>query len=475
MASQHSAFPAHAARLAKWRGALTVVSLLAGAGSSALAQAVDSARAFRTNSQGISAGRFLLYPSITLDTGYNDNVFYQSENTPGTELVSSGELVAAPKIMVDLPLSRSRVRFAYSLQYRDYSSNEFVQSDPFSHFFDLDASVRIGNAVTVALREHYVRGTQEVQQFDPGGEVRFGLVPFSLSEPSAEFTLALGGRQRLSLIPRVSTLNFDDRVQAGFYDYERRGLTGRYAYQIDAATEVYGAYFRESTDQDRETAYFGDVNVETRYAGAGLQRSFAGSVVSTLSAGYEVQDYEGGPGGDYAGPVYDFNLAWTASDVYRFELVAGRQPYQSFFVNNNYYLNNSLRLRMAQQIGRSAFWLVGAGLQRNRYADPVDIRVSPETPTDPDPDLDDPGDPGYGLIDAYESLYPSQGTVRKDRALIFEIGAGIRVSPVLRLSLGYNHEARGSNIEQSFVPGSTFDPFDYTVDRVFLRIEAGIL
>jgi hypothetical protein len=433
------------------------------------AQGADPARAFRTTAEGISAGRFLLYPSITLDSGYNDNVFYQSEEAPGGEVVSSGELLVTPRIMVDLPLSRSRARFAYALQYRDYSTDEFPQSERLSHFFDLEAWLSAGDALTLFLRDHYVRGTQEVQQFDPGGELRLGLVPFALSEPSAEIRLTLGGRHHVSLLPRVSRLTFDDRDQADFYDYERRGLTGRYSYQIDAATSLYGSYFRDRTDQDRETAYFGDIAVDSRYAGAGLQRSFGGYVVSSVSAGYETQDYEGGSGRDYSGPVFDVNLAWTASDVYRFELAASRKPYQSFFVNNNYYLSRSLRLRVARQIGRNAFYLVGVGLQRNPYADLVDARVTPETPTDPDPDVN-----GDGFIDIYEFYLPSQGVLRKDRALTIEFGAGIRITPTLRLSLGYNHESRDSNI-QGDDDGVIYEPFDFSVDRVFLRIEAGIL
>lgn len=429
---------------------------------------MDTASAFRTTAEGISAGRFLLYPSVTLDSGYNSNVFYQSDEVPGSELVSSGELILTPKIMVDLPLSRSRARVGYALQYRNYSSDEFVQSEPFSHFFDLEASVRVGDLVTLSLKDHYVRGTQEVQQFDPGGEIRFGVTPFSLSEPSAAVSLAFGGRHRLSLMPYVSTLNFDESEAIGLYDYERRGLTGRYDYQLDPATVAFGTYSSEDTDQDRETALFGDINVRTHYAGAGLQRTFGAAVVSSAWAGYETQDYEGGTGDNFAGVVYDVSLAWTASDVYHFQLTANRYPYQSFFVNNNYYVGNGFRLRMTQQFGRNAFYQVGVGLQRNPYADPVDIRVTPATP--PGSDLDNDG-----FIDVYESLLPSQGTVRTDRAYFLELGAGIRFSPVLRLSLGYNHEVRDSNIEQIFGPGTVLEPFDFDVDRIYLRIEAGIL
>jgi hypothetical protein len=396
------------------------------------AQPLDTSQAFRTTAEGISAGRFVLYPSLVVDTIYDNNIFYESEDVPNSELVSSGELIVAPRIMVDLPLSRSRVRFAYSPQYRDYSSDQYVQTDHVSHLFDLEAWARF-TSLSVALREHYVQGTQEVQAFDPGGEVRFGLVPFTLSEPAAEIGLIFGARHRFDLTPRFSTLNFDDSGQSGFYDYERRGLAGRYSYQIDPVTLAYTAFSRDSTDQERESLLLSKVHVDTRYAGAGLSRTFAGAVVAAVSAGYETQNYEGGTGQDFSGLVYDINLTWTASDLYRFEVGARRQPYQSFSVINSFYLNRELRLRMTQQLGRNALWQIGAILYQNEYA-----------------------------------------TVREDRTLRLDLGAGFRVSRLLRLSLGYNHEVRHSNIGVS-VPGEPIAPFDFTVDRVFLRIEAGYL
>ena len=54
----------------------------------------------------------------------------------------------------------------------------------------------------------------------------------------------------------------------------------------------------------------------------------------------------------------------------------------------------------------------------------------------------------------------------------FQIGAGFRIAPTARLSVGYNEERRGSNIDQ-VGPGGFYDPFDLRVRRFFFRIEAG--
>ena len=93
----------------------------------------------RVTGSGFTLGRFVIYPSVAMDYMHSDNLFYQSSEIPGGELVRSGEIVIAPKIMVDLPLSQSRLRFSYTPQYRDYSSDQFVQSSHLSQFFDLEA------------------------------------------------------------------------------------------------------------------------------------------------------------------------------------------------------------------------------------------------------------------------------------------------------------------------------------------------
>ena len=79
---------------------------------------------------------------------------------------------------------------------------------------------------------------------------------------------------------------------------------------------------------------------------------------------------------------------------------------------------------------------------------------------------------GDGRIDAYESLQPSVGRRRHDRVYQAQIGAGWQISPVLRLFIGYNSDRRRSNVEQ-VVSGQIIDPFDYSVNRVLFRLEAG--
>jgi len=422
----------------------------------------------QNNNPGIAAGRFNLYPAIAFNYAYDDNLFYQSDNIPGLQLVATGRYEIVPRLLVDLPLSRSRVRFQYSPIYRDYLNNEVVQVSKWSHFFDFEASFLIADALTIAVRDHYVEGNQEVQEFDPGGEIRFNLIPFTLHEPSLEISVDLGSRHRLSIIPRLYKLDFDDSFGPVFYDYERQGYEGRYTFKHSPETQFFVYSLSDYTQQDRSEIFYGDVDVDTRTTGVGFQRLLAGVVTTGASVGWEQQDYNGGGGGDYAGVAVDMNFGLNPTDALHFDLTLRRNAYQSYFVNNNFYINLEGRLRMIRQVGRSGFWQVGLGLQQNDYGDPVDVRLTPDTPPSEDADND-------GYIDLFEGFLPSQGVVRKDRAAFADFGAGLRLRPTLRLLVGYNYQRRDSNVVQDLGAAGFIETFDYTTNRIYFTFEMGIL
>ncbi|HET8948033.1 MAG TPA: hypothetical protein VFQ07_13725 [Candidatus Polarisedimenticolia bacterium] len=422
----------------------------------------------QNSNPGIAAGRFILYPAISFNYAHDDNLFYQSDNIPGIQLVATGRYEIVPRILIDLPLSRSRVRFQYAPVYREYTNADVGQVSKWSHFFDFEGSMLIHDVFSVIVRDHYVQGTQEVQEFDPGGEIRFNLIPFTLQEPSLELGLDLGARHRVSFIPRYYELNFDDSFGPVFYDYTRKGYEGRYTYKLSPETQFYAFTTSDYTQQDRADNFYGTVDVDMRSTGVGLQRLTGGIITTGGSVAWEQQNYTGGGGGDYQGVAADINMGWNATDVMHFDLGFRRNAYQSYFVNNNFYINLEGRLRMIRQVGQTAFWQIGLGLQQNDYGDPVDVRMTPAFAPSEDADND-------GYVDLFESYLPSQGVVRKDRAAVADVGAGWRLRPTLRFLVGYNYQRRDSNMVQDLGAAGFVESFDYSASRVYFTLEMGIL
>jgi hypothetical protein len=420
---------------------------------------------FKSRDDGLQVGHFLLYPSLSMEFGRDDNVFYRSVELDPDSIVNSGVIVVRPRIMADLPIGGSRIRWVYVPQYRDYSSRGFQQSDRVSHFFDLDTVVRMGDSMELGLRDHLVKGTIELQEVDPGGEAIFGLVPFLAHEPELEIATRIGARQKVSVIPRYSSVSFQDAGAARFFSYDRRGLEARYTFQVSEGTEVSSFYDYELTHQSREQAFFGTVDVVERNAGFGLSRHLGSDIETLITVGYKTMRFAMGGGGNFGGVTANATASWRITDETVVDLSLSRQPYQSYFVNNNYYVNDRLHAGVRKQLGRVMFLDGSATVFRNLYASDLDVRVAPNTPPGEDADMN-------GYIDAYESLLPSQGVRRYDHGYNVDIGIGLVPQTHVRTFLGYNYEVRQSNIEQD-APDGPYDPFHYKVSRWILRLELG--
>ncbi len=426
-----------------------------------------SAQTFDAQTEGLPVGRFLVHPSLTFEYTHDSNALYVSSDLQSAQEASSGIFVVKPRVLVDLPLGQNRIRWTYSPMYRRYTNDAVAKNVPLSHNFDLESTFVLGPSLHLTLRDHFFRGTIELREVDPGGELTFGLVPFSVHEPEFDITADLGARHGVSLIPRYSSTDFANPESASFFNYTRREIEGRYNYRLSEPSTMYAFYALSDTIQDRQVAFFGDISLSTRRTGLGLRRTVNQAVVTEMSAGYETIRFRGGLGRDFSGPVVRVDATWQPSDASRLDLSLLRQPYQSFYANNNYFLDERVGLRLLRQVGPRAYLQIGGGVRWNNYADPLDISVGPKTP--PGNDVD-----GNGQIDAFESLAASIGTRRKDRVRELELGIGYRFLPTLRGYIGYNFERRSSNIEQ-LISGELVDPFHYEVNRLVFRIEAGWL
>jgi hypothetical protein len=452
------------------------VVLAASAALWLLAPSAVRGQAFRTSSEGLNVGHFVIYPSIAFEYTQDGNVFYRNPDTPGEAIARSGIYVVRPRILVDLPLASGRVRWVYSPLYRSYTTETSEGSKHYNHFFDFEAT-RSGPVLSIRAADHLVRGTIELQEVDRGGEAIFGFIPFTTHSPELEFTVKAGARNALAILPRTSSVSFEEE-SSSFFDYRRKEIEARFSRSLSEPSSVYGYYTIDRTDQDREQNIYGDVSLGARTFGVGLRRTLNQEVVTSVAAGFKSIDFRGGSKTDFSGPVLDAHATWNLDDATVLDLALGRQAYQSFFVNNNYYIDAEARVRLMHQLGHSLYYDISVGYLSNVYADRVNISMTPSTP----PELDcnsttvDPGGNtvcvGDGRIDGFEVYQPSVGIRRRDRVLRVQIGAGWQPVRTMRVFIGYNGERRESNIVQAFT-GGVFDPFDYTVNRLVFRIEAG--
>jgi hypothetical protein len=418
------------------------------------------------NARGVPMGPVTMFPALAFDYSYNDNVFYASQEDQAA-IIPSGLYGLEPKFLFDLPIGESDLRWTYGVLLRHYDSAEYATAsgnqsrrDDNSQKLDVDGTFHLGPSARLMFFEHLLKGTQELRSVDPGGEAVFGTVPFLFNDAALELQWDVSGRSGFSVRPRYSSTHFSETANAVFYNYNTTGLEGRYNHRLSPETIFYVSYSQEQTDQSRTGAsLFGDVTVDTQRAGVGLTRTVNRAVTARAFVGYTREDFTGGAPSDFSGLTMDVGAGWLLTDVLHLDLSLRQEPYQSFYINNNYYLNRLANLTVTRQMGQRILLRAGLGFEQNDYSDALEVT----------PDFqallcsaNDPSD------------CPSAGTVRRDRVVRYEAAVAYQLRPTMRWSLGYNHESRDSNVVHWLVdPGTFYDPFDYRAGRLYVRFEMG--
>jgi hypothetical protein len=417
------------------------------------------------DARGVPLGPVTMFPALATDYSYNDNVFYASQEDAAA-IIPSGLYTLEPKFLFDLPVGQSDIRWTYGALLRHYSSAEYVTAsgasrrDDNSQRLDIDTSFHLGSSLRLNVFEHLLKGTQELRSVDPGGEAVFGTVPFLFNDAALELVWDVSGRSGFTLRPRYSSTHFSEQANAVFYDYATTGLEGRYNYRLSPETTLYLSYAQENTSQSRiGTGLFTDVTVDTQRAGVGLTRTVNRAVTARAYVGYARQDYTGGAASNFAGLTLDVGAGWLLTDVLRLDVSLRQEPYQSFYLNNNFYVNRLGDFHFTRQVGQKVLVRAGAGFEQNDYSDGLEVTPDSQALLC---SANDPND------------CPSRGTVRRDHVFRYDAAVGWQVRPAMRWSVGYNHESRDSNVVHWLAdPGTFYDPFDYRVGRFYVRLEMG--
>ena len=413
--------------------ALGVLLALAAAGS---AQAQTSS-VYDLLGPGLPAGHFNLYPSVSYEYMYDDNILFMSTDLPGSVPVASGVNVLRARFLADLPLRDGRVRMLYAPFFRSYTNDRFVPEDQINQVLGVEGTFHQSGRVSMGLRDDYAKGTLSLQEQVVRNGVPFGLGHYEVHNPRMDVGVHVGLRQGFSILPSYSHSAFSGLVsgfgQAVDYGYTTKAIEGRYNYSLGLPTTVYLYSVLDRTLQTVSDAP--DVTIRSNTVGLGLTRTLHELVVTQVSVGYETMQFDGGVGEDFAGPVGEANVSWEVANLNRINVSVLRRPYASIYLDSNYYLATAGQLRWIRQLWRSSYLDTVATIQQSDFV-------------------------------------PVQGVGRQERLIRLEAGIGHEFLRHLRGYAGFNVEQRDSNVVQ-MTGGAGADPFNYQLHRFIFRIEAG--
>ena len=176
---------------------------------------------------------------------------------------------------------------------------------------------------------------------------------------------------------------------------------------------------------------FGQTGFKSRAVGVEFNRIVNEAVTTKFLVGYDRLRVDGGMGEDFDGVVFDAAGSFRLTQLTQLNVAATRRPYQSFTINNDYYISLETRAALTQQIGSRTYWEVSLSYRENDYPEPVD----------------------------------AAGLKRHDRLVRTRIGVGYHLSNAWRTYLGYNFDERRSNVES----------VSYHSNQIVFRLEAGWL
>lgn len=408
---------------------------------------------------GIPVGNAVFYPSVEAIYTHTDNLFLLDDSMPfGGEGDSFWML--RPSLGIELPLEQSFFRFNLAYQYKDY--RKFDVGNHNAWFADMDSNFKFKNGGQFYFRDHFVRGVQEVNQFDPGSESTFNNTPFNRNYAQLGFTLPVNKRNTFGLELGHNSIDFSTpEGDLAFYDYTQFTAEASWKYHYSATSSVVASYTYGDSKQDHVDYGTGmdrlpvlDRDYKSNMFLVGWEGAVASRVSGSAKVGYKEMGFDNGYT-DYSGLVGKAALGFQFSEFFRGDLNLFRDAFQSAYNVNNYYTNAGGEFHVTHQVNRYFFWNAGVLFQNNKYPEAAVADVN-----------------GDGLYDSPLYLLPWSGLDRKDKINRATAEVGFHFTQQMSLRVNYQYEDRNSNVAFTDV-ATIYKPFSYTENRFAFQFQVG--
>lgn len=370
---------------------------------------------------GIRVGRFALQPSVDVSYVRGSNLLLLSEDTFEDRALMVRGRVAA--ILLD---SLNELQVTYEARYRQFEV--FELEEQFTNFFDVDAKFLTTPNTSVRIRNHFVQGAFESQEFDPGGEIVANTDPFFRNRTEATFALELSERLGGELTGSFNRVEFTEADNA-FFDYDDTSLGAAVLYNLTPLTSLVGEYSRIRTRPGPtrpEAEAQGDVVL------FGLRGEVTPLLRGRIRVGYASQRFDQTlEPQEFRGLVADVRLTRQFGVATALDVTLGRRTNPSAYQENSFYVSNYATARFVVPLAEK-------------------LRLSTS---------------GVFFANRYPLADISTGIDRDDKSLSGAIGVSYFFTPLSFLSVDYRHDRRSSNLER----------FSYRNNSVQLLVGFGFL
>jgi hypothetical protein len=370
---------------------------------------------------GIRAGRFNLQPFVDFSWIRGENLLLASADGPFVDQA----IMARGRIQATLLDSVHELKLAYEGRYRDFQS--FTLEEKFTQVFDFHTKLQVSPSSTATIKNHFISGSFESQEFDPGGEVVASTDPFYRNVTQGNFGFELSERFGAEINASYNVVEFREATTE-FFDYDSRSLGGTFLYNLSPLTSLLGEYARVTIPEPVARPEAGSYGDEFLF---GVRGEITPMLRGQVRAGYLTQHYDQATvPQDFSGFVADAAVTRDFGEAAALNVLAGRRTTPSNFDENGFYVSNYGRLQFITPFARDFRLTASGALFFNDY---------------PVADVD--------------------GIFRNDDILSAGVGVAYFITPLTYLSFDYRHDRRNSNLET----------YTYTNDALQFMVGFGFL
>lgn len=411
--------------------------------------------------EGIPWGNAYFKPSLEFIYTHSDNIF-RIDDSMGDKMDDNIWLIR-PQIGFEFPFENSFIGFAVQYEYKDYESYNLLHHNTWAGEFK--SQFRFSNDSVLTIKDHYIQGVQQTEQFDPDMEVYWSTTRFSRNQAEVGYAIPVNSLNKLNIHLIHNFVNFKGDFDSGtipFFSYSQKsgGLSWKYNYQ-PLASLVFEWQHTKSEPHDDNYYYtpIGRMTTKKSYNEDRFSIGWEGDAERKLSGyakiGYKRMNFSESTiinFDDFKGVVADAGLKLQLNEFTDLNSNIFRHADQSAFNVNNYYRSTGIDIHLHHQFSRHLFGTIGGKYQENSYPERVIY------------------DSSYMNWALY---YYLQGQKRKDDISQFLAELGYHFSERISLRLNYLYENRDSSLKFVDSYAVLRKPYSYSENRFVFQIQMG--
>lgn len=325
-----------------------------------------------TDAQGITAGSWIILPSVATEEKFNDNIYATNNTANNGGVVSDYITTVSPDVAIRSNWNNGLVTFDANSQNGFYGSHTSENFNDYS--FSGTGRLDITRQQYIAVRGGYFHAHED--RTSPNND--FGTKPttYGLTDAQVEYYNKLN-RVSFTLDGLLNKYDYNNVPNAagGFIPNSDRSRdewsgTGRVGYELQPLLEAFVKGEYSDRSYNHKTGTDGYQRSSTGYnVTAGLAMDFSGVTFGEFGVGYMSRSYDDGRFGTVSGLTANAAVTWNVTPITTFKLSGQRSIEETITFASPGFIGTSGTFSVDHELLRNLLLNGFVRVSKNDYQD----------------------------------------------------------------------------------------------------------